>query len=91
VVFVVSVPFGDGRHKVMFEGPLDPPDTGDRERDVLAFMQDLNDRLERRIRAYPDRWYWLHRRWKTRPAGETIGRPGGREGGARAPPPLKLT
>ncbi len=87
VVFVVSVPLGDGRHKVMFEGPLDPPDTGDRERDVLAFMQDLNDRLERRIREHPDHWYWLHRRWKTRPAGEASGEPGGR-GGA---PPLKLT
>jgi KDO2-lipid IV(A) lauroyltransferase len=71
VVFVLSVPLGDGRHKVILEGPLVPPDTGDRERDVLAFMQDLNDRLERWIRVYPDRWYWLHRRWKTRPEAET--------------------
>jgi Kdo2-lipid IVA lauroyltransferase/acyltransferase len=70
VVFALSVPLGDGRHRVIIEGPLEPPDTGDRERDVLAFMQDLNDRLERWIRVYPDRWYWLHRRWKTRPAGE---------------------
>jgi KDO2-lipid IV(A) lauroyltransferase len=75
VVFVISVPLGDGRHKVIFEGPIDPPDTGDRDRDVLAFMQDLNDRLERRIREYPDRWYWLHRRWKTRPAQEPAPRP----------------
>jgi Kdo2-lipid IVA lauroyltransferase/acyltransferase len=67
VVFVVSYPLGDGRHRVVFEGPLDPPDTGDRERDVLAFMQDLNDRLERRVREHPELWYWLHRRWKTRP------------------------
>lgn len=77
VVFVVSVPLGDGRHKVTFEGPLDPPDTGDRERDVLAFMQDLNDRLERRIRAHPDHWYWLHRRWKTRPPPAQIDLPDG--------------
>jgi KDO2-lipid IV(A) lauroyltransferase len=67
VVFALSVPLGDGRHKVVIEGPLEPPRTGDRERDVLAFMQDLNDRLERWIRVHPDRWYWLHRRWKTRP------------------------
>jgi KDO2-lipid IV(A) lauroyltransferase len=71
VVFALSVPLGDGRHKVILEGPLSPPDTGDRERDVLAFMQDLNDRLERWVRVHPDRWYWLHRRWKTRPEGET--------------------
>ncbi len=67
VVFALSVPLGDGRHRVIIEGPVDPPDTGDRDRDVLDFMQDLNDRLERWVRAYPDRWYWLHRRWKTRP------------------------
>lgn len=70
VIFTVSVPLEDGRHKVVVEGPLDVPNTGDRERDVLAFMQDLNDRLERYVRLHPDRWYWLHRRWKTRPEGE---------------------
>jgi KDO2-lipid IV(A) lauroyltransferase len=77
VIFSVTVPLEDGRHLVVIEGPLEVPDTGDRERDVLAFMQDLNDRLERCVREHPDQWYWLHRRWKTRPEGE-----GG--GGARA-------
>jgi Kdo2-lipid IVA lauroyltransferase/acyltransferase len=67
VVFVLDVPLEDGRHRVVFEGPLEVPDTGDRDRDVLAFMQDLNDRLERHVRQHPSHWYWLHRRWKTRP------------------------
>ena len=34
VLFTVSVPLGDGRHKVIMEGPLVPPDTGDRDADV---------------------------------------------------------
>ena len=69
VVFVLSYPLGDGRHRVILEGPLEVPDTGDRDRDVLAFMQDLNGRLERWVREHPEQWYWLHRRWKTRPPG----------------------
>jgi KDO2-lipid IV(A) lauroyltransferase len=70
VVFTVAVPLPDGRHRVVIEGPLEVPRTGDRDRDVLAFMQDLNDRLERQVRLHPAQWYWLHRRWKTRPPRE---------------------
>jgi KDO2-lipid IV(A) lauroyltransferase len=67
VVFTLAIPLPDGRHRVVIEGPLEVPRTGDRARDVLAFVQDLNDRLERRVREHPELWYWLHRRWKTRP------------------------
>lgn len=77
VLFAVTMPMGDGRHRVIAEGPLDLPETGEWEADVLAFMQDLNDRLERRVREHPEHWYWLHRRWKTRPQGEgTVGTQG---------------
>ncbi len=70
VVFIVAIPLPDGRHRVVIEGPLEVARTGDRARDVLAFTQDLNDRLERHVREHPALWYWLHRRWKTRPPGE---------------------
>jgi Kdo2-lipid IVA lauroyltransferase/acyltransferase len=39
--------------------------TGDLARDTQA----LQSKLEEAIRAYPDQWLWIHRRWKTRPAG----------------------
>jgi KDO2-lipid IV(A) lauroyltransferase len=67
VIFVISVPLGDGRHQVVLEGPLLPRDSGDKEADDLAFMQLLNDKLEAWVRRHPERWFWLHRRWKTRP------------------------
>jgi Kdo2-lipid IVA lauroyltransferase/acyltransferase len=38
--------------------------------DVLTLTQQCNDVLESWIRRYPDQWLWIHRRWKTRPAGE---------------------
>jgi KDO2-lipid IV(A) lauroyltransferase len=44
--------------------------TSDTESDILAATQQCNDVLESWIRRYPDQWLWIHRRWKTRPAGE---------------------
>jgi KDO2-lipid IV(A) lauroyltransferase len=45
-------------------------ETDDHEADILAATQQCNDVLESWIRRYPDQWLWIHRRWKTRPAGE---------------------
>ena len=45
--------------------------TGNHEADVLAATQRCNDVLETWIRRYPEQWLWIHRRWKTRPPGES--------------------
>ena len=47
-------------------------ETGDAEADVLAATQQCNDVLEEWIRRYADQWLWIHRRWKTRPAGAKL-------------------
>ena len=54
---------GPARFRLVCEEPLDLPDTGDRQADILAVTQAVNDRLERWIRARPEGWLWLHRRW----------------------------
>jgi KDO2-lipid IV(A) lauroyltransferase len=87
VIFTLSVPLGDGRHRVFVEGPLEVPDTGDAEADDLAFMQQLNDKLEHWVRRHPDRWYWVHRRWKTRPPAAPPGAGPGAPPALAPPPP----
>jgi KDO2-lipid IV(A) lauroyltransferase len=44
--------------------------SGDEEADALAATQMCASATEEWIRRYPDQWLWIHRRWKTRPAGE---------------------
>jgi len=64
-----------GRHAVTIEGPFPWEDTGDRDADVLAFTTRLNRALEAHVRAEPSSWYWVHRRWKTRPPDEQAAAP----------------
>ncbi len=49
---------------------IDPQNTGDRKKDIEATTALCVAATERIIRAYPDQWIWIHRRWKTRPPGE---------------------
>ena len=54
---------GPARFLVTFAAPLPLPNTGTRARDVALLTQVVNDRLESWIRAKPESWLWIHRRW----------------------------
>jgi KDO2-lipid IV(A) lauroyltransferase len=54
---------GPARFRLLVEPPLTLPQSSDRQQDVLALTQAVNDVLERWIRAEPQSWLWLHRRW----------------------------
>jgi len=56
----------DGRHRVDFDPPYLPAG-GVTEENVLALTAWHTARLEREVRAAPEHWFWLHRRWKTPP------------------------
>lgn len=58
------------RYRLHFGRELQLTQTGDAEADTLANTALFTSVIERYAREYPDQWLWMHRRWKTRPAGE---------------------
>ena len=57
----------DGTHLVHVRGPFETTLTG--RAAVEELTQALTRAVEDEARMHPDHWYWVHRRWKTRPAG----------------------
>jgi KDO2-lipid IV(A) lauroyltransferase len=54
---------GPARLRVIVEEPLTLPDTGHRSSDIETLTRMVNACLERWIRARPEGWLWLHRRF----------------------------
>jgi KDO2-lipid IV(A) lauroyltransferase len=58
------------KYVLHFGEELEIVHTEDAEQDVLTNTATFTAAIERYVRQYPDQWLWMHRRWKTRPAGE---------------------
>jgi KDO2-lipid IV(A) lauroyltransferase len=54
---------GPANFRVTFEEPRPAVDTGNRAEDIAATMTWVNERIGAWIRARPEQWMWLHRRW----------------------------
>ncbi len=62
---------GDGRHVIEIEPPLERPEPHAVE--AVTRLTELHvGVLERWVRKYPEEWFWLHRRWKTRPTAASL-------------------
>ena len=60
----------EGKYVLRFGPEVEIPRTDDAAADILEGTRRCTAVLEEWIRRYPDQWLWIHRRWKTRPAGE---------------------
>ncbi|MGA8038249.1 MAG: lysophospholipid acyltransferase family protein [Candidatus Acidiferrales bacterium] len=58
------------RYVLRFEPAVALIRTGDEEADIRVNTQRFNCEIEKYVRAYPDQWLWVHKRWKTRPPGD---------------------
>ncbi|HPF71429.1 MAG TPA: lysophospholipid acyltransferase family protein [Candidatus Krumholzibacteria bacterium] len=57
----------DGTHVVRVDPPVEPDRNLDEEEAVRRLTEVHVRRLEAAVRRAPDHYFWLHRRWKTRP------------------------
>jgi len=55
---------GGARFRLVLRPALELTWTDDAEADLRATMTKVNKTIENWVRAHPDQWLWLHRRWR---------------------------
>ncbi len=58
------------RYRLRFEPAVNLARSDDEEADIREDTLRFNKVIENYIRAHPDQWLWVHKRWKNRPPGE---------------------
>jgi KDO2-lipid IV(A) lauroyltransferase len=70
IFFAVLDRVGAARFRARTIAWIEPADGADEEAEVERITGEINAALEGAVRARPDHWYWIHRRWKTPPPAE---------------------
>jgi len=56
LVPVAATRMPDGRFDIVFSEPIEPSD-------AMTMTKEVNAWLETLVRAHPDQWFWVHKRW----------------------------
>jgi len=67
-VFIVRK--GYEKHRGFICPAVEIKPTGDAGKDIVAYTQAYTKIIEEFVDKYPDHWFWIHKRWKTRAPGE---------------------
>ena len=54
-------------HTLYISKPFKIKKTGNMVKDVYYNTKLWSDELEKWIRKYPEQWFWVHRKWHTKP------------------------
>ena len=55
------------KYKLIIKEEIKSVRTGDKDKDILINTQNFTKAVEDIVREYPDQWFWMHQRWKTKP------------------------
>ena len=58
---------GNGHYRLELQPPVPWLDFGDRTKNIEENTAQFNRVIEAMARRYPDQYFWVHQRWKTRP------------------------
>jgi KDO2-lipid IV(A) lauroyltransferase len=59
------------KYVVYLEPPVEYEKTDNNEADIKDLTQKITNVVEKYVRKYPEQWLWIHKRWNTRPPGQT--------------------
>jgi KDO2-lipid IV(A) lauroyltransferase len=57
----------NGKYRMVIKEEMAVIRTGDEDADILINTQNFTRFIEDTVREYPDQWFWIHQRWKTKP------------------------
>ncbi len=72
IVPVWTTRAADGRHRIKMSEPIWPDPNAEKDAEILRLTVRHTQWLEDAIRQTPAQYFWVHRRWKTRPKKEKI-------------------